>query len=135
MTITEGPAGNIRHVSGIWTSSGRVAGAPSGLKHLSIFNWARGNQDVPGIWTSSGRVAGAPSGVKHLPVYRWLLVILLWVNGYLKVATRHPQVGYARVTSSKALTRNHKGRFKSPIGLTGRPTIHTLNRRNRLCHG
>ncbi|GBO12506.1 hypothetical protein AVEN_63821-1 [Araneus ventricosus] len=63
---------------------------------------------VSGILTSSGEVTGAPTGVKHLPVFRWILVILTWVNGYLQVANRHPQVGYARVTSSKALTRNQK---------------------------
>ncbi|GBL84171.1 hypothetical protein AVEN_118578-1 [Araneus ventricosus] len=75
-------AGSIRHGGSQWVSAPTVAMI-----------------EVSGILTTSGGSARHSGGMgPHLK----------WVNGYLQVATKHPQVGYARVTSSKASTQNQK---------------------------
>ncbi|GBL73705.1 hypothetical protein AVEN_230694-1 [Araneus ventricosus] len=89
-------AGSIRHGGSQWVSALSVA-----------------FMKASGILTSSGGLARHSVGMgPHLK----------WVNGYLQVATRHPQVSYSRVISGTASTRNH---FKGPLGLTGPPAIHT----------
>ncbi|GBO46418.1 hypothetical protein AVEN_32773-1, partial [Araneus ventricosus] len=100
-----------QEVSGIWTSSGEGGNWRSNRrsKHLNIFRWlldilkwvtehlqvATGHTQV-GHWTSSGG---------SLNIFRWLLDVLRWVTGHL-------QVRYARLTSSRASTRNQTKSFQ-----------------------